>query len=94
MCLELLIQAFGTAQRHPPAMLQVSLVFYAALGQRLASAPIWEPFLQYNRAIKVKNLKKETRTNIINGLEIIPLYFNRVLLPKPVMWAGFSTVKN
>ena len=94
MCWELHVRAFGTVQGHPPAILQVSLASHAALGQRLASAPVWEPFLQYNRAIKVKNLKKETRTNIINGLEISPLYFHRVLLPKPVMWAGFSTVKN
>ena len=55
MCLELLIQAFGTVKGHPPAMLQVLLVSHTALGQRLASAPVWEPFLQY---------KQENKTNI------------------------------
>ena len=42
-------------QGHPPAMLQVSLVFHAALGQRLASAPFWEPFSQSKQEKITKN---------------------------------------
>ena len=78
MCLELLIRVFGMVQGHPPAMLQVLLVFHTALGQRLASALVWEPFLQYKRGNKTKKLTNKSKTNKPMFLQIFKLYSDRV----------------
>ena len=45
----------GVTKSNTPAMLQVSLVSHAALGQCLASALVWELFLQSKRGNKTKN---------------------------------------
>ena len=79
---------------HPTALLQVLLTFYAALWQHLASTLFWVPFSLSKQINEVKTQQRKEKYKKILFFQIILLYFTQVLLPKPVIWAEFPTVKH